>query len=116
MSLENLKTDSKSNWGGFREGSGRKPKLQYEMRELFNTFVDEEWENVMKVLKYQILRGDKEVMKWVIEQRIGRTPQMVGLSSGGSLTVESVSSDTKIDIDEIANRVSKELKKIKTGN
>jgi len=43
-----------------------------EVRELFNTYVDQEWENVMKVLSYQIRRGDKEVMKWIIEQRIGR--------------------------------------------
>jgi hypothetical protein len=69
-----LKTEDKSTWGGSRNGSGRKPRLQYEAREAFYNAVDDEWENINKLLKYHIHRGDKEMLKWIIEQRIGRAP------------------------------------------
>jgi len=40
MILENLKKDPKSNWGGSREGSGRKPRLKYEVRDDFEMVKD----------------------------------------------------------------------------
>jgi len=117
MSFENLKNKDKSSWGGLREGSGRKPRLQYEVRELFNNVIDDEWDNIVKVLQYHIRKGDKDTMKWCLEQRIGRAPQSVDINAKGVfLSVSEPTADNKdIDIDLIARGVSKELRKIKTG-
>jgi DNA polymerase elongation subunit (family B) len=114
--VENLKTEEKSNWGGLREGSGRKPKLQYEVREIFNKAIDDEWENIIKVLQYQIRRGDKDTMKWCIEQRIGKAPQSMDIKAQGAfLSVsEPITEHNGIDIDLIAKGVSNELRKLKT--
>jgi hypothetical protein len=117
-SLEKLKTEEKSNWGGARTGAGRKPKLQYEVRELFNLAIDDYWEDIIKVLHYHIRRGDKEVMKWVIEQRVGKAPQTLDVNARGAflnVTDEVKSTDNKIDIMEMAKRISAELKVLKTG-
>jgi hypothetical protein len=116
MSVENLKTKEKSSWGGLREGSGRKPKLQYEVRELFNTVIDDEWENIIKVLKSQIRNGDKETMKWCLEQRIGKAPQSMDINAKGAIlnASEPITEYDGIDITMIAKGVSAELKKILT--
>lgn len=118
--LEKLKTNEKSNqWGGAREGSGRKPRLQYEARELFNLAIDEEWGVLNKLIRYYIRKGDKDIIKWVVEQRIGKAPQSLDVTAKGAflnVTEEVKSTDKKIDIMEIAKRVSVELKKIKTAN
>jgi hypothetical protein len=116
MPLETLKTSKVSTWGGPREGSGRKPKLQYEVRELFNKRVDDEWENLMTSLFDQISKGDKELMKWMIEQRIGKAPQSMDLNAKGVVlnVNEEISDENRIRVMEIAKRVSEELKKLKT--
>ncbi|MEI7765669.1 MAG: hypothetical protein WCI93_03750 [bacterium] len=115
--LENLKKDKKSSWGGIREGSGRKPRLQYEARELFYNAIDDEWENIIKILKYQIHRGDKEILKWTIEQRIGKAFQNVDIIAKGALLniPAQIKNKDGVDIMAIAKGVSEKLRKIKTG-
>ncbi len=117
VSIENLKTTAKSNWGGIREGSGRKPKLQYEVRELFNRAVDEEWGNIMEAILIQARNGDKDTLKWLIEQRIGKAPQNMAITAQGAfLSVsEAYNKEASDNIVEIARRVSEELKILKTG-
>lgn len=61
--LEKLNTPKESSWGGNREGSGRKPRLQYEVRELFNSAIDNEWEDIVNVIHSYVKNGDKEVVK-----------------------------------------------------
>ena len=114
--LENLKKDKKSSWGGIREGSGRKPKLQYEARELFYNAIDDEWENIIKVLQYQIRKGDKEILKWTIEQRIGKAPQNLDINTKSAVLniSEPIKEGGRADIMEIARRISTELKILKT--
>lgn len=73
--LENLKTDEISSHGGARNGAGRKPKLQYQARELFNMVVDKHWHSILDQLVKDALEGDKEAIKMVVEQRIGRPSQ-----------------------------------------
>lgn len=116
MALENLKTEEKSNWGGPREGSGRKPRLQYEARELFNAEIDKDWLYMATLLRYHIRKGDKELLKWVIEQRIGKAPQSLDIEARGAfLSVpEEITTKSEIDIMTIAEGVSKELKRLKT--
>ena len=116
MSFENLKNKDKSSWGGLREGSGRKPRLQYEVRELFNNVIDDEWDNIIKVLQYHIRKGDKDMLKWCLEQRVGRAPQSVDINAKGAfLSVsEPITEYNGIDIDLIAKGVSNELRKLKT--
>lgn len=116
--LEKLKTEEKSSWGGVREGAGRKPRLQYEARELFNLAVDQEWEILTKMIRYYIRKGDKEMIKWVTEQRIGKAPQSVDMTAKGlflNVTERVNPTDNKIDVMEIAKRISAELKVLKTG-
>ena len=113
MTLEKLKTKEKSSWGGVRPGSGRKPKLQYEARELFYSAIDEEWENIIKVLRYHVRRGNKDVMKWLIEQRIGKAPQSVDISSK-NVVIDLTDTEGGREVREIAKRVSAELKVLKT--
>lgn len=115
--FEKLNTSEKSSWGGVREGAGRKPRLQYEARELFNLAMDEEWGILNKFIRYYIRKGDKEMIKWVVEQRIGKAPQSMDITSKSlsvNVPLKSKGSSDKIDVMEIAKRVSAELKKIKT--
>jgi len=67
-----MKTIGKSTWGGKRDGSGRKPKLRHEARELFYLAIDERWERILAKIDNYILRGDKDMVKFLIEQRIGK--------------------------------------------
>ena len=46
--VENLKTIPISKHGGSRKNSGRKPKLKYEARELFNLAVDQRWPLILE--------------------------------------------------------------------
>jgi hypothetical protein len=70
-----MKTEQKSKHGGARPGAGRKPKLQYEARELFYSTVDARWDTIMATLDKLIAQGDYHVLRWVLEQRIGKAPQ-----------------------------------------
>lgn len=115
--LEKLKTEKKSNWGGARTGAGRKPRLQYEARELFNLAIDEEWGILNKMVRYYIRKGDKDMIKWVVEQRIGKAPQTVDVNARGAFLNVSepfVNEEKHSRLMEIAKRVSAELKVIKT--
>ncbi len=79
--IENLKTNEISTRGGTRPGSGRKPKLKAEARELFYSKLDERWENIIQMLDKWIKEGDKEILKFLIEQRIGKPPQALRLAN-----------------------------------
>lgn len=70
--LEILKTRDISKHGGPRKNSGRKPKLNYEAREYFNLAVDKMWPNILEKISEYVEKGDKDVIKMLIEQRIGR--------------------------------------------
>ena len=72
-----MKTQGISKRGGARLGAGRKPKLQYEARELFNAAIDERWPLIVQKLDEWIAKGDKDILRLVIEQRIGRASQNV---------------------------------------
>lgn len=80
---EKLKTSNKSvqkgKNGGYRPGAGRKPKKTFEARELFNMTVDERWEKIISKVDFYIEQGDKDILKFIIEQRIGRSPQKVDM-------------------------------------
>ena len=115
--FENLKSEPQSNWGGSRPGAGRKPRLQYEVRDLFNFAIDEEWDNILKVVRYHVRKGDKDVTKWLIEQRIGKAPQTLDVTAKAAIlsVTSEISDDSPIDIMEIAKKVSAELKLLKTS-
>ena len=72
-----MKTEQKSKHGGAREGAGRKPRLQYEARELFCSAVDVRWDTILSKLDKLIASADFHTLRWVLEQRIGRAPQSV---------------------------------------
>ncbi|MEI8339861.1 MAG: hypothetical protein WCF94_04350 [bacterium] len=113
--FENLKTSIKSNWGGLRSGSGRKPRPQYEARELFNLVIDHEWERILKAVLTRVYKGDREMIKWVVEQRMGKVPN-VAISDDREAFLspcEPRVDDNGIDIMEIAKGVSDALKKHK---
>jgi hypothetical protein len=78
-----MKTEQKSRHGGARIGAGRKPRLQYEARELFFSAVDARWDMILSKLNKLILRGDFHALRWVLEQRIGRAPQSMDITTQG---------------------------------
>lgn len=78
---ENMKNQEKSsNWGGHRENSGRKPRLEFTARELFNNFFDENWDVIKGHLEKWIIKGDRFIIEKLIEQRIGKAPQPLKVS------------------------------------
>ncbi|OHB14679.1 MAG: hypothetical protein A2431_00520 [Candidatus Zambryskibacteria bacterium RIFOXYC1_FULL_39_10] len=78
-SIEILKTTAISKRGGARIGAGRKPKLKFEARELFNVAVDEKWPLIVSKMDEWIENGDKDMIKFIIEQRIGKPAQAVDI-------------------------------------
>ncbi len=65
----------KSNWGGKRQGAGRKPKTDFESRELFKKAFDyvvtpKEW---MKFVRETWESDDWNKKRFLIEQRIGKS-------------------------------------------
>ena len=82
----------KGNNGGVRPGSGRKPRANFEARELFKMafdkhFTEAEWEAI--VLEY---KGDKDMLRYMIDQRMGKASQGVELSGkdGGPIQISKV--------------------------
>ena len=51
--------------------------MKDDARSLFYARVDEKWEQIMEALDYWIAEKDKDMLKLVIEQRIGKAPQSV---------------------------------------
>lgn len=76
-----MATKTKAKHGGARPGSGRKPKLKGDARELFYMAVDKRWDLLIAKLDEFIENGDKDIIKMVIEQRIGKAPQTVDLGN-----------------------------------
>jgi hypothetical protein len=70
--LENSITTTKIKHGGFRAGSGRKPKLQYEARELLNMAIDQRMPKILEKIDELVEKGDTTMIKLLIEQRFGR--------------------------------------------
>lgn len=70
--IEKMKTVGISKRGGARPGAGRKPRLQHEAREIFNAAIDARWPLIMRKLDELIEKGDKDVLRMVVEQRIGK--------------------------------------------
>lgn len=81
--LDNLKTDKKSKHGGLRENAGRKPKLNFQAREIFYAKIDERWDKLIAVLDKFIEKEDKDMVKFMIEQRIGKAPQRMEITGEG---------------------------------
>lgn len=77
--VEILNTVKISSHGGSRKNSGRKPKLQYEARELFNLEVDKRWPKILEKIDELIQKGDKDVLKMLIDQRIGKPTSTVNM-------------------------------------
>jgi len=94
-----MKTEQKSKHGGARAGAGRKPKLQYEARELFYSAVDARWDTILSKLDKLIARGDFHALRWVLEQRIGRAPQSVEMD----ITANSEPVEMSPKIQELAD-------------
>lgn len=78
-SIDILKTRTISKRGGARIGAGRKPKLQFEARELFNMAVDQRWPRIEKKMDEWIDNGDKDMVRFLIEQRIGKPSQSIDI-------------------------------------
>ena len=65
--------------GGKREGSGRKPKMQYEARELFNMYIDARMAKILENVAKWIDEGDKDMHKYILDQRLGKAVQGIDI-------------------------------------
>jgi len=83
-SIESMKTGGISKRGGARLGAGRKPKLQFEARELFNVAIDDRWEQIMQKIDGLIEKGDKDILRLCVEQRIGKAGQSLSIKNEDS--------------------------------
>jgi len=70
--LENSITTTKIRHGGFRAGSGRKPKHQYEARELLNMAIDQRMPKILEKIDELVEKGDVTIIKHLLDQRFGR--------------------------------------------
>ena len=105
--LENMKMEHKSSHGGAREGAGRKPKLQYEARGLFYSTIDDRWDMIVSKLDELIAKGDSSTLRWLLEQRIGRAPQSIDITTQG----DKITPDNQISEDAIS--IAEDLLKLK---
>lgn len=102
-----MKTEQESKHGGARPGAGRKPKLQFEARELFYTAIDDRWEAIIAKLDKLIDRGDSGTIRWLLEQRVGKASQSLDVTTQGHKIAsqdesESISEDTIAVFEELA--------------
>lgn len=93
--------------GGYRPGSGRKPILVSDARQLFNKAVDERWNDIMAELDRWLAKEDnKEILKYIIDQRIGKAPQGIhihgNLDIKANLVSELVENLHLIDVEEVS--------------
>lgn len=79
--IEKSISKKKSKRGGKRPGAGRKPKLEWEARRLFNKFVDKHWKEIENGLLFWIKKKDKYVLEKILEQRIGRAGQSIHMGN-----------------------------------
>jgi hypothetical protein len=87
-SVEKLKIKKRTGCegnGGARKGAGRKPKLlqNYKVRELFNSVVDNCWDDIVVAMRHHIKKKDKDFIKFIVDQRIGKAAQALDVTSGG---------------------------------
>src|SRR3989344_8374367 len=75
LATEIIKPEGISKRGGARPGAGRKPKHQHEARAAFNLAIDMRWEKILEKLDAWIEQGDKDILRMIIEQRIGKPSQ-----------------------------------------
>lgn len=102
-----MKSAAQSSWGGPRIGAGRKPRLQYEAREAFNQAVDGEWGTILTHLSKWIQEGDKQTIRFILEQRFGKAPQTVGVNQITS--TELVSSTNHTHLEKMARRLGEQI-------
>lgn len=79
--------------GGHRPNSGRKPKLKYDARQLFYACIDKKWDRIMEKLNEYIEEGDKDILKMIIEQRIGKAPQSLELTGNEEKPISVIITD-----------------------
>ncbi len=92
-----MKTEGKSKRGGARPNSGRKPKADYSVRELFKQAFDQEFQFEDWVKFIKTAKEDPKLMPYIIDQRIGKATQAIDLTNkGDALTkVTIVVKDTR---------------------
>lgn len=84
--------------GGARVGAGRKGPNDNPFRKALVKFMDqpEVRDSFFRALKYHIDRNDKDILKWVGDQRAGKATQSVELDG----SVDQVIYDTGIFTDD----------------
>lgn len=89
--------------GGKRPGSGRKAVEKiakvFEAREAFNKRVDDRWDKLMAVMDECIENKDKDMVKFLVEQRIGKAPQSMKMEVNGKLEVAKAAQDVREILD-----------------
>ena len=85
--FENIENKPKETRGGKREGSGRKQKIKgkknFETRADFYKWVDDRWDVIMNAFDAHLTAKDKEMLKYILDQRIGKAAQAIDLTSDG---------------------------------
>lgn len=82
--MEEVKLEKpENNYGGKRDGSGRKPKAKlkgkFNAREELYKWIDERWDTLTAGVAVNF--EDKDMIKYLIDQRIGKAPQNLNLGN-----------------------------------
>ena len=72
-----------SRHGGARRGAGRKPKYALESRQLFNYEFDKNFPEILEKAVELALKGDKDMIKMLMEQRLGRPATSMTIQDSG---------------------------------
>ena len=73
-----------SRHGGARRGAGRKSKYALESRQLFNYEFDKHFPEILEKSIELAKKGDKEMIKMLLEQRLGRPAATMNIQDSGN--------------------------------
>ena len=97
-SQDTISLEKIDSWGGRREGSGRRKKKklakQFQARQELYKWIDENWDALMNGLKIALSKQDKEMMKYLLDQRIGKAPVQVDQQIEGNFIISWDETDT----------------------
>ncbi|MBU1446543.1 hypothetical protein KKD70_04765, partial [Patescibacteria group bacterium] len=78
---EENKQEKQNGWGGIRKGQGR-PKGSTNRPRISWYVTEKETGELLELAKEKAKEGNTDILKWILEQVLGKARQNVGLDGG----------------------------------